>query len=151
MSLAKPFFSAILGKPVTHVWPGYGSALFLEFGDLVTRTRKSGAKLNNPDGELTLMIEWSWRIERPKSILGGSWSSQKSWPGMFQKLRGSTVTDIRLFCALPEVCVSLSNGMRVSSFMTSDGQPAWALIARTPKLGNLCVRRGSLFVEPPDL
>ena len=150
MSLAKPFFSAILGKPVSHVWPGHGSAFFLEFGDLANRTRKSGAKAN-PNGELTLMIEWSWRIERPKSVLGGSWSSQKIWPGMFQKLLGGTVTDIQLFGVLPEVCVFLSNGMRVSSFMISDGQPAWALIARTPKLGSLCVRRGSLFVELPDL
>ena len=97
------------------------------------------------------MIEWSWRIERPRSILGGSWSSEGRWPTMFEKIKRATVAEVQVFGALPEICVSLSNGLRITSFMTADGQPEWAVITRNPKIGSLCVRRGAFHVEPPDL
>lgn len=150
MSAASPFFEALIGKTVSHVWRGHGSAIFLEFGKLTPSTRKDTPP-GQPVGELSLMIEWSWRIERPKSILGGSWSSEGRWPGMFEKLKGATVSEVQLYGQLPEICVSLSNGLRVASFMTAEGQPEWALIAHQPKIGNLCVKRGSLYVEPPNL
>ena len=97
-------------------------------------------------GDLSLMIEWSWRIERPRSILGGSWSPETRWPTMIEKLRGSTVTGIETFGQLPEILVSLSNGLRVASFMTEEGQPAWALIAHGLKEA-ISVSRGRLLVE----
>lgn len=150
MSVTSPFFGALVGKTVSHVWRGHGSAIFLEFGDLSLRTRRDETT-GQPCGELSLMIEWSWRIERPKSILGGSWSSEGRWPGMFERLRGATVSEVQLFGHLPEICVSLSNGLRVTSFMTSEGQPEWALISHRPKIGTLCVKRGSLCVESPSL
>lgn len=148
MSVAAPFFAALIGKPISHVWRGHGSAIFLEFGELTPTTRRNGAP-GQPDGELTLMIEWSWRIERPRSILGGSWSSEGRWPGMFEKLKGATVSWVQVNGQLPEICVALSNGLRVASFMTAEGQPEWALILRRPNLGSLCVKRGTLCVEPP--
>lgn len=124
--------------------------MFLEFGALTERKRRDGT-LGQPNGELTLMIEWSWRVERPRSILAGSWSSERRWPSMFKRLIGCDVTQIDFPGTLPEISLSLSNGLRVVSFMTADGQPSWALIARRPKLGSLCVKRGKLYVEPPDL
>ena len=150
MSLASPFFSALVNKPIAHVWRGYGSALFIEFGEIIEHNGKT-TDAKRPRGEISLMIEWSWRIERPRSILGGSWSSENKWPGMFRQLVGTTVTEVHTFGALPEILVSLSNGLRVASFMTADGQPQWALITRTPKLGSLGVQRGVLHVQPPDL
>jgi hypothetical protein len=150
LSAASPFFDALIGKAVSHVWRGHGSAIFLEFGKLTLSTKKGKAP-GQPVGELSLMIEWSWRIERPKSILGGSWSAEGRWPEMFEKLKGATVSEVHVCGELPEICVSLSNGLRVASFMTAEGQPEWALISRRPKLGNLCVKRGALYVEPPNL
>lgn len=137
---------ALLGLPVSHVWRGHGSALFVEFGELHAQKKQDGS-MGNPTGEVTLMIEWSWRIEKPRSILGGSWSSERRWPGMFQKLIGAKVTDLQIVGHLPEIEVLLSNGLRIVSFMTGEGQPAWALICRTtPKL-TLCVRKGKLYEE----
>ena len=150
MSVASPFFDALVGKAVSHVWRGHGSAIFLEFGKLTPSTRQDKTP-GQPIGELSLMIEWSWRIERPKSILGGSWSSEGRWPGMFEKLKGATVSEVQFYGQLPEICISLSSGLRVASFMTAEGQPEWALISRLPKIGSLCVKRGSLYVEPPNL
>ena len=137
---------ALIGLPVFHVWRGYGSALFVEFGEHHPTGKQDGAP-GNPSGDITLMIEWSWRIEKPRSILGGSWSAEKRWPGMFKKLLGANVSDIQFIGYLPEIEVSLSNGLRIVSFMTAEGQPAWALICRTTPKGTLCVRRGKLYEQ----
>lgn len=137
---------ALIGLPVSHVWRGYGSALFVEFGELHATKKQDGAA-GNPTGDVTLMIEWSWRIEKPCSILGGSWSAEKRWTGMFKKLLGANVSDVQLIGHLPEIEISLSNGLRIVSFMTAEGQPAWALIRRTTPQRTLCVRRGKLHEE----
>lgn len=150
MSVASPFFDALIGKLVSHVWRGHGSAIFIEFGELTTRN-KEDKNTTQPFGELSLMIEWSWRIERPKSILGGSWTSERRWPGMFKKLKGSTVTNVEVYGHIPEVCVSFSNGLRITSFMTAEGQPEWAIISHKENIGNLCVKKGMLYVESPIL
>lgn len=147
MADATPFIEALIGKRVSHVWRGYGSALFLEFGELVPGQILRNGKEGNPDGELTLMIEWSWRIENPRSILGGSWSSEGRWPGMFDKLLGANVSAVEFFGNIPEICICLSNGRRVASFSTVEGQPEWALLTRKPAIGSLCVKGGRLCVE----
>lgn len=36
----KAFSLPLIGLPVTHVWRGYVSAIFLEFGDLRMRERR---------------------------------------------------------------------------------------------------------------
>ncbi len=149
MLTASPFIDVLKGKSVTHVWRGYGSAIFLEFGALTERKR-CGDTLSQPNGELTLMIEWSWRVEKPRSILAGSWSSERRWPSVFKRLIGCEVRQVDFLGTLPEISLSLSKGLRVVSFMTAEGQPAWALIARQPNLGSLSVKRGRLYVEPLD-
>jgi hypothetical protein len=150
--IPKPFEDALLGQPVSHVWRGHGSALFLEFGTLTpsSRMRRDGSTAG-PTGEITLMIEWSWRVERPRSILCGSWSNERRWPSTFQKMIGAKVVGVRTFAALPEIEVALSNGLRVVSLMTAEGQPEWALISRKGDIGSLCVRRGKLHVESISL
>ena len=145
MSLATPFFASLIGNCVSHVWRGAGSAIFVEFGKLHGRRRLNG-EAGEPEGDFTLMIEWSWRIERARSILGGSWTSEQRWGKMFEKLIGETVVDVQCFGALPEICVSIGNGMRVLSFMTESGQPQWAILARDPSMGSLSVKGGRLFI-----
>ena len=143
-----PFEAALIGLPVSHVWRGHGSALLLEFGQLSPSARVGrGGLAGNPSGEITLMMEWSWRIEKPRSILGGSWSDERRWPGMFAKLLGATVVGARTFGTLPELEVTLSNGLRVLSFMTAEGQPAWALMERGRMQRTLSVRAGRLVVQ----
>ena len=93
------------------------------------------------------MIQWSWRFERKYSILGGSWSSERRWPGMFKKIIGTSVSDVEIFGHLPEITVLLSNGLRVASFMTAEGQPEWTLLTRNPFIGHLCVKRGKLAID----
>ncbi len=120
------FTAPLVGLPVSHVWQGHGSALFREFGELRPRVRRDGSP-GNPDGEMGLMLEWSWRIEGRRSILCGSWSPDRAWPRALGLLRGAEVVGARLFGRLPEIEVELSNGARVLSFMTAGGDPQWTL------------------------
>jgi hypothetical protein len=142
----------LVGRPVSNIWRGYGSALFLEFGNLTPRKKRDGSPGRNAHGDITLMIQWSWRIENPRSILTGSWGSEDQWPKVFRSLLRLVVTEVSFFSTLPELQVTLSNGKRVSSFMTAEGQPQWAVISRVEPLGSWSVERGVVaFAKDSDL
>lgn len=145
-SLATPFFDALIGEKISHVLRGGGSAIFIELGNLRKR-RKLNGEPGEPKGDITVMIEWSWRIEGPKSILGGSWSSERGWSKIFEKIIGESVLDVQLFGVLPEICILLSDGSRVTSFMTANGQPQWTILTHDVSRGALGVKRGRLHVE----
>lgn len=78
------------------------------------------------------MIEWSWRIENERTILCGSWSDEARWGDAFSSLLGAHVSSVDLFDQLPEIAIGLSNGLRVLSFMTAEGLPAWTLFDQRP-------------------
>lgn len=139
--------SRLIGMPVSHIWRGYGSALFLEFGTLSERSKRDGSA-GDPEGEMSLMIEWSWRIEGKRSILCGSWGDERRWSRVFHVLQGRVVHNASFFGHLPEIEIQLSNGARVISFMTSEVDPAWVLFERgAQKVRALHVRRGRLCIE----
>jgi hypothetical protein len=58
IALIEDFTARLIRLPVSHIWRGHGSALFLEFGLLQPRTKRDGS-LGFPEGEMSLMIEWS--------------------------------------------------------------------------------------------
>ena len=95
VSILQTFRDGLKGLPLSHLWRGYGSAIFLEFGCLKpsARTRRDGTA-SNPRGELGLMIQWSWRIENTVSVLCGSWSEEQLWEPAFDLLRNKTVVDL---------------------------------------------------------
>jgi hypothetical protein len=146
------FSAPLIGLPVSHLWRGHGSALFLEFGQLrpSTTIRRDGSP-GNPTGEMSLMIEWSWRIEGRRSILCGSWSDEQKWPRAFKLVQNARVAEAALFGRLPEIEIRLTNGVRVLSFMTAEGDPDWTLFDRHGDQTRwLCVRRGSLRNETDE-
>jgi hypothetical protein len=141
------FRDALIGLPLSHVWRGYGSAIFLEFGRLTPRTRRSG-EAGNPRGELGLMIQWSWRIEDTVSILCGSWSQEHLWEPTFDLLRNKAVVDLSVVGRLPEIVVALTESLYVSSFMTAEGDPQWSLFDRRGgTLRTLSVQEGRLKLD----
>lgn len=94
------------------------------------------------------MIQWSWRIENARSILCGSWSEEDLWEATFDQLRNSAVVDVSTIGRLPEIAVSLTGGLYVSSFMTAEGDPQWSLFDRRGEtLRTLSVLNGSLNVN----
>lgn len=125
------FTNSLVGLPIGHIWQGYGSALFFELGDLVpsTRRRRDGT-LGNPKGEWTLSIEWSWRIEGKRRIWCGSWSDVERSARVFSKLQEAEVVSVSLMGRLPEIDVTLNNGLHIVSCMTVEGDPEWGLTRR---------------------
>lgn len=117
------------GMELTHVWRGYGSALFLEFGKLTQGERSDGSP-GQPEGVVSIGIEWSWRIEHGLSIACGSWSDDERWEPAFERLRNQHVKQLQLFGRLPEIALSLSDDLHVLSFSTTDGDPAWSIVDR---------------------
>ena len=53
---------SLVGQPISYVWQGYGSALFIGFGSLRPVAKRDGPS-GNPEGDVSLEVEWSWRIE----------------------------------------------------------------------------------------
>lgn len=123
------FVSPLLGLPLSRLWQGYGSAIFLEFGRLHS-TKKRDGQPGSPRGEWSLMIAWSWRIEGKRRIWCGSWSDGERWPRAFARLHNAKVVSISLTGRLPEVDLALSNGLHVVSCMTAEGDPKWVLMKR---------------------
>jgi hypothetical protein len=145
---------AVVGKLVAQVRRGFGSAISVDLGVLSERRRPDGAIAIRPDGSLfskigeaTLLIEWSWRVESEAAIEGGSFSEENKWPVLLRRMEGSTVVDLRLHGRLPEIEMILSNGLRLLSFMTANGQPAWSLIVRVSPKGALSVNNGKTVCE----
>lgn len=149
IGILQTFRNALIDQPLSYLWRGYGSAIVLEFGQLTpsTRTRPDGTP-QNPRGEFSLMIEWSWRIESTTSILCGSWSDERLWEPTFDLIRNRAVTDLSVVGRLPEVVVALTEDHFVSSFMTAEGDPNWALLDRRgDAIRTLHVREGRLQTE----
>jgi hypothetical protein len=141
------FSAALIGLPVSRIWQGYGSAIFVEFGKVQPRRRRDGSP-GNPRGEWTLMIKWSWRIEGKRRIWCGSWSDGERWPRAFARLERANVTSAVLYGRLPEIDLGLSNGLHLVSMMTAEGDPAWALTNHSDGMASsISVRAGRVQIE----
>lgn len=116
----------LVGLTITRPWRGNGSAIFLELGRLRRRPRfhSKGYYLQ---GRATIMIEWSWRVERQRSIGFGSWSGDRRMTNGVVKLQNHSVEEIELESRLPELYVTLSGNLWVHSFATAEGQPEWTV------------------------
>jgi hypothetical protein len=123
------FSAPLIGLSVVEVRRGYRSALIIEFDKVDERSRAKKVQ-SKSNYLMSLMIEWSWRIEGRSSILCGSWSDERKWPRAFTRIRNAIVIDVVLFGRLAEIELTLSNGVRVLSFMTAEGNPAWTLFNR---------------------
>jgi hypothetical protein len=121
--------AAMIGLPVSKIWTGHGSALFIEFGIVAPTIRRDGTP-GNGDGEMGLGIEWSWRVEDASTILCGSESEKADWLQVFDRLLGQSVVAVDFVGRLPELAISFSGNLHLSSFMPTDGQPEWSLFDR---------------------
>jgi len=140
------FATSLIGLPISHVWRGYGSALFIELGNLTPVMKHDGSP-SHPEGEVSLGVEWSWRIEDRMTIQCGSWSEERLWEPAFDSLRESRVTKCELFGSLPEVMLTTDAGVRLLSFSTTDGQPQWYLVDRRDGTSRwFTVREGQLHI-----
>jgi hypothetical protein len=137
-SLTRP----LIGLPVSCPWRGCGSAIFLELGSLARRPSRGSR------GEASIMIEWSWRVERRRGIRFGSWSGSRKITLGISSLQDHLIEEISLVGRLPEISIRLSGATWLHSFMTAEGQPAWVVFL--PDRTWLTVRRGRIVRERSD-
>ena len=139
----------LAGLTVSHTWRGAGSAIFLELGFLTdeTWTSRRGGERTMTRGAVTLMLEWSWRVESPRTVLFGSWSGERRITRGVRSLQGRVVTDVAVAGRLPELVLSLDGGRWVHTFMTAEGQPAWYIRLRDDSW--IKVLRGRMMRQVP--
>lgn len=140
------FAASLVGMPISHVWRGYGSAIFIECGNLQPFVKRDGST-GNPEGEVSLGVEWSWRIEDATAIRCGSWSEEDLWEPALGALRDARIARCELFGALPEVIITTDSRIRFVSFSTTHGQPQWHLVDRRNSAPRwFTVREGQLHL-----
>lgn len=134
----------LAGLRVSRPWRGYGSAIFLELGKLrrEARTHRKGFSLK---GQATVMIEWSWRVEGPRAVRFGSWSTDGRITRGLRQLTDQHVRGMDVIGRLPELVIELSQDLWLSSFSTVEGQPQWVVFL--PNGGWLHTRLGRLELE----
>jgi hypothetical protein len=95
------------------------------------------------------MIEWSWRVEKPRSIQSGSWSSERRITAGVRALKGRRIADLTVEGRLPELNLRLDAGVWVHSFATAEGQPQWTLFLRNGSW--ITVERGRLVHDQQNV
>jgi hypothetical protein len=113
----------LVGLEVSRPWRGYGSCVVLELGPLVEKYRAS----EKPRGRVSIMMEWSWRVQTARAVSFGSWSSERKMNNGIARLEGMLVQEISIEGRLPELSVRLSGNRWLRSFMTAEGQPSWCV------------------------
>lgn len=133
-----------IGLPVSDVWKGYNTAIFLELGRLYPVKGINGKRMRNR-GEITAMLEWNWRLETARSIAMGSFDSERKIEAKIQDLKGRHIQNISLVGRIPEVYISLSGNRWIHTFALDAGQPEWALLFRNE--GAVTVNQGKIYFE----
>jgi hypothetical protein len=111
---------ALIGLPVSLPWKGYGSAIFLELGELTRR--RSGQRRAHDEGKVCIYIGWDWRCEAGNTVLFGSSNSRPAIERGIQALAASKVVSIAINGKVPELSIEFSNGYRlISAAMLPDG------------------------------
>ena len=119
---AKHRINVLIDKSISFVWRGDGSAIFIEIGEL------TGDESNEqPRGEYTIMVEWSWRVDNQSEIIVGSWSDDELISNVPKLLLGLKIKSIEFWGRLSEISIQFSNETWFTSFMTSDGDPKWSI------------------------
>lgn len=118
--------SPVIGLPVNWPWRGYGSAIFLELGNLhrIRRRRGNGHHIL---GEVTIMIEWDWRVEDSSSILFASNSKDEQFDPGLKSLQRRIITSIELVGRVPELAILFDDDRSLRTFVTVPPQPRWAI------------------------
>lgn len=96
-------------------------------------------------GEITAMIEWHWRMEAARSIVIGSFDSERKIESKIKDIEGRCIHDISIVGRLPELYIRLTGNLWIHSFTLAEGQPEWALLYRNE--GALTVKQGAIYFE----
>jgi hypothetical protein len=106
--------SACKGLKITHVWRSVSPCIFLEIGRLAKVHRH-----HHPVGQVSVMVEADWRVEKPRSVEVGSGFSSTRIDKRLPTLVSAMVNSIEVTGRLPELAIGLDDGRR---FVTSNSR-----------------------------
>jgi hypothetical protein len=121
--------SACKGLKITHVWRSVSPCIFLEIGRLAKVHRH-----HHPVGQVSVMVETDWRVEKPRSVEVGSGFSSTRIDKRLPTLVSAMVNSIEVTGRLPELAIGLDDGRRFVTFTTWMSQPRWAIGFRDLRL-----------------
>lgn len=119
--------SVVSGMKVSRVRQSVDPCLFLELGRL---KRIKVLDTHRSKGQVTLMIESDWRIEKPRSIQFGSAFSKGILRKSLPELVGTFVSSLLIDADSRELCAVLSDGRKLRTFSDWDTQPCWTILIR---------------------
>ena len=150
LTIFRVFTQDLIGLPVSHIWRGHGSAIFIEFGELTpSKLIRRDGSTGNAKGQFSLMIDADWRLERGNNILCGSTSDDQVIDAQLPLLRGSVAEKADVVDRLPELLLKLKTGTYISTFKSDEISSEWALADRRsgPPTRWLTVKDGELQIE----
>jgi hypothetical protein len=124
------FLAPIIDKAANNCWLGYGSALFLEFGQL----RQEKETPRHPTGEWTLTSDKIlWRVESNGRAVGGSEDDRSTMEAAVRELQGKTLISSQSMEPSGDSILTFSDGVILRAFaLLTNSNTQWELTARRP-------------------
>src|SRR5665213_2331322 len=114
----------LVGLTVSLPWKGYGSAIFLELGELAPLNSK---RRHHNAGEANISVQCDWRVESESTVIYGSSMSGNKITSGIDTLKGKTIQSLLVVGQIPELIVQFSNGHSLRSMVMAAGDPEWAI------------------------
>lgn len=137
----------IEGYKISHAWLGHYSCLFLELGNLKAGKSRKDGSIGNSSGEISICLNFCWRIEKKKSIHVGTGESEKRLQNAIKELVNATIVSAQIVGRLPELQIELSNNLWLTTFERYSGQPSWSIHFKSPEEKCIEIRAGKLSVK----
>ena len=116
----------LLGMPVSRVWKGFSTALFLELGELHPWDIGKGRKSKR--GEAHISIEWNWRVESRTKVLIGSDQSHWAINKYIRLLKGLEIVTIALDDEVKnDLIVQFSEEIQLQTSRLTSGDGEWLI------------------------
>jgi len=115
-----------IGLHVSDIWLGEGKAIFIEIGKLHKHIDKRRHK-SKGIGDITLMFDCRWRLEKLNSIILGSLDETSTIEKQIKHIIGKSVKSISFIGRIPEIVVEFDKNLWIQSF-TSYKSEDWGIM-----------------------
>lgn len=144
-----PFFHALIGEPVNHVWFSDYSICYLELGELKAGRLLPNGRLGNPSGEFVLFLGYDWRVEfcglhRSRLDLHGNDIERES---LLAELQGAVIRSVDLVAESSEIEIRLSTNAVLRTTSDDGEDPSWSIKFDKQVQGHLCIANQELNFE----
>lgn len=135
------YFNKLIGLPVSLPWTGYGSAIFLELGNL---QQIEHPRQYHQHGEACIDISQDWRCEKDVKVLFGSSNSNVEIDDGIKNLRNAVVKDLHIYNNINDIEIVFDNGFKITTMIMLNEDPDWSI--RFNKKEYLYSKNGSFYI-----